>query len=99
LTFPFFLCYSIREVIYMKKITDRVFGSPHYLPSLLFAAKLAAAAQFLVAVFFAVFSRMGGPLGCLEASRTFWEAGAVTLTLGASFELTAFFLRRIGIRF
>ncbi|MBP3301177.1 MAG: hypothetical protein J6M34_06730 [Clostridia bacterium] len=83
----------------MKKITDRIFGSPHYLPSLLFAAKVAAAAQFFAALFFAFLSQRGGPLGCLEASRIFWEAGAVTLTLAATFELTAFFLRRIGIRF
>lgn len=83
----------------MKKFADRIFGSPRYLPSLLFAAKFAAAAQFFAAVFFAVFSQKGGPLGCIEASRVFWEAGAVSLTLAAAFELTAYFLRRIGIRF
>lgn len=83
----------------MKKITDRIFGSPQYLPALLFSAKFAAVAQFFAAIFFAVFSQKGGPLGCIEASRVLWEAGAVTLTLAAVFELTATFLRRIGIRF
>ena len=83
----------------MRKITERIFGSPRYLPSLLFAAKFAAAAQFFAAVFFAVFSQNDGPLGCIEASRLFLEAGAVTLTLAAAVELTAYFLCRMGIRF
>ena len=83
----------------MKKIADRIFGSPHYLPALLFSSKFAAVLQFFAAMFFAFFSQRGGPLGCVEASRLFWESGAVTLTLAGVFELTVLFLRRIGIRF
>ena len=82
----------------MKKYADRLFGSPSYLKSLLFFAQYGAVLQFLASFFFLGFSRNGGPLGCLEASRALNEAALVTLTLAVSIRIFVFFLRRCGMK-
>ena len=82
----------------MKKIADRIFGSPNYLWGLMFAAKYGAAVQFLAALFFVGLSRAGGPLGCLQAAFVLHEAALVTVTLAVIFRLTVHFLRKGGFQ-
>ena len=82
----------------MKKIADRIFGSPQYLRELLFAARFGALLQFVVALFFLFLSRNGGPLGCLAVARTLNEAALVTLTLEICVRIFVGFLRKGGLK-
>lgn len=82
----------------MKKIAERLFGSPNYLWGLLFAAKYGAVVQFLAALFFVGLSRAGGPLGCLEVAVALNEAALVTLTLAVIFRITVYFMRKGGLK-
>ena len=78
----------------MKKLADRIFGSPHYLRELHFFARFGGLLQLGLGLFFFVLSRSGGPLGCLEIAEILTGSALRMILIGFFLRLGIFLWNR-----
>ena len=77
----------------MKKIAASIFGSPYFLPTLIFAGKYAVVLQCIAALVFCGISQFGGPLGSLECAQILLESALTSFAIVACIELIPWMYR------
>ena len=75
-------------IIMLKKVTNKIFGSPHYFPILLSVGRTGAWLQAFGALFFLFCSFFGGPLGSLEMAGEFLESSLLTAMICLALRVT-----------